>query len=691
MSPPSSRVSLKSKRSTRGDMAAKREGVLVGADVGGTFTDVMTFDAATGELRVHKFPTSKDPSRSIFRALKTLGIRPREIALFTHATTMATNALLTRTGLARAALITNDGFRDVLEIGRQRRPELYYIKTRRPPPLITRKDRFTVRCRIGAGGSVIEPLAEEDADSVARRIVSGRFQSVAVSFLNSYLNPDHEQAMKQALLREGFWGHISLSSEVDNEFREFERTSTTVVNAVLAPMTEAYLSRLGHTLRRIGIRAPFYVMNSDGGMSTAKSVSSLPVMTIESGPAAGVIASSKLARRLSVGSALAFDMGGTTAKACTVLGGQPDVTKEFEAAGRTHSGRSIQGSGYAVQGSFIDIAEVSAGGGTIAWLDEAAQIQVGPLSAGSEPGPACYGRGGTEPTVTDANVLLGRLNPVHLLGGEMPIHSSLASRSLEKLAPGGSAEGAAKWVLRRVDDDMAKAISIVSLERGRDPREFTMFAFGGAGPVHACDLADEMGIRTIIVPLHAGLFSAYGLIVGDVTRSFSAPVMGPPRGLKGRFARLEAEAKREMESEGFRSFKTERSLDARYKGQSHELLLPYSGDDSVVSDFQERHRSLYGYASRDPVQVVNIRVRARVPGAELAWPRRGSPGEPKAVARRPAWVGGSARDVDVFTREGLPHGSSGKGPCIIEEYDSTLIVNPSWSWRAEEYGTRLER
>ena len=644
-------------------------------------------------LDVRKFPTSRNPSLSISKGLSELGVLPDRITLFTHATTMATNALLTHYGLARAALVTNHGFRDVLAIGRQRRPELYDLGTRRPPPLVERGCRFTVRCRVAADGSVLEGLSPRDAESVARQIIRGGFTSVAVSFLNSYLNPEHERLVREVLLGEGYQGHVSISSEIDREYREFERTSTTVVNAVLAPMTAGYLVGLRASLRRMGVRAPFYVMNSDGGMSTVASASALPVRTIESGPAAGVVASSKLARQLGLRKVLTFDMGGTTAKACTVVDGEPDVTREFEAAGRTHSGRSIRGSGYAVRGSFIDIAEVSAGGGTVAWFDEAGQLQVGPRSAGSDPGPACYGRGGTEPTVTDANVATGRINPKHLLGGEMPIDAARAARALARLSAGCDSAVAdlAKGVIRLVNDGMAKAISIVSVERGRDPREFTMVAFGGAGPIHACDLADEMGIKEIIVPIHAGLFSAYGLLVGDITRSFAAPVTDSPRKLKRRFNELEVEAKREMSREGFRRFRTERFLEARYLGQSHELLLPYKGDEGISRTFEARHKTLYGYSSPDPVQVVNIGIRARIPGAEPVGLKQERVGRPSRPTRRDAWVGGATQEVDVFTRERMLRGDSGRGPCIIEEYDSTLVVNPSWTWRAEEYGTKLER
>lgn len=663
----------------------------VGVDVGGTFTDIIL--AGTEGLTVLKLPTTSDPSKAIMQGLRRLLPGVRRASLVSHATTLATNALLTRTGLARTALVTNEGFRDVLEIGRQRRPELYSLETRRPVPLVERRDRLTLACRMDANGSELSPMAGPEADSLARTIVKNHFDSVAICFLNSYVNGGHEEKVRDALRKRGFRGHISLSSEVDREYREYERTSTTVVNAILSPLMAGYLSSLSSSLRRMKIRAPVYVMNSDGGASTISHASSRPVTAIESGPAAGVVASKLLARELSLERVLTFDMGGTTAKAGTVIGGQPDIVREFEAAGRTHSGKSIRGSGYPIRGEFIDLAEVSAGGGTIAWVDDARELRVGPRSAGSTPGPACYALGGVEPTVTDANVVLGRLNPSFLLGGAMPIRRDLATLSMRKLAKKLrlSSSGAATGVLRLVNDSMTKAMSKVTIERGRDPGDFSMVAFGGGGPLHACDLAEEMGVREIIIPVHAGLFSAYGLLAGELTRSFVAPVMATGPLLEGRYTRLEDEAAREMRKEGFRRFALSRSAECRYLGQSHELLLPFAGDNRIRADFDRRHRELYGYLLKDEMEVVNIRVKATARKAPVAplKSRRTSPSVPPS--RRAAWVQDEPREVQVFVRESLSPGDAGKGPCIIEEYDSTLLVNPSWKWSEESYGTRLRR
>jgi N-methylhydantoinase A len=664
--------------------------VSVGVDVGGTFTDVISFDSRTGDLSVLKFPTSADPTSALSSGLKELGVDPSQVSILSHATTLATNALLTRSGLPRTALVTNAGFRDVLEIGRQRRPEVYNLSTRRPAPLVERKDRFTVKGRVSADGSELEPLDPADADSVSSGIGGANFDSVAISFLHSYLNDSHERKMRDTLLRLGFRGHISISSEVDREYREYERTSTTVVNAVLSPLMTQYLTRLDMALRRLRLGSQVYIMGSDGGANKIGFVSRRPVVALESGPAAGVTASRHMALRLALDRVLTFDMGGTTAKAGTVIDGKPEVTGEFEAAGRTHSGRSVKGSGYPVRGRFIDLAEVSAGGGTVAWIDQAGGLKAGPRSAGSNPGPACYGRGGKEPTVTDANVLLGRLNPESLLGGAMPIQLRLAKRSIGKLADamGESSENIAKGILRLVNDTMARAISIVSVERGRDPRDFTLFAFGGAGPAHSCDLSEELGIRDVVVPIHAGLFSAYGLLVGEFTRTFSAPVLQQDPRLRRAFSDLEASVEKEMKAEGFPLYSSQREVEARYYGQSHELILPYGEDSTLKRSFDSLHRALYGYSSSDPMEVVNISIRAVVPRSvgDLKANRGGKPSEPSV---RLAWVGGRTRKVKVLQREALVSGANGVGPCIIEEYDSTLVVNPGWKWRTEDYGTRL--
>ena len=669
---------------------AQTKPLVIGIDVGGTFTDVIAYD--TQGLHVAKVPTTTSPAGAVLQGLELLGEGVKGTSLFSHATTIATNALLTRAGLAKTAFVTNHGFRDVLEIGRQRRPEIYDLRSVRPQPLVSRRDRFTVRCRVGARGEVIEPLSGGEAARIAGKIIRGGFQSVGICFLNSYVNPFHEFEMRDILIRKGFDGNISLSSEVAREYREFERSSTTAVNAVLVPLVSGYLARLQKSLSRRGMHAPVYVMNSDGGMSTAAFASKFPVCAIESGPAAGVIASMRLSRALALPAVLTFDMGGTTAKAGVVIRGEPEVVQEFEAAGRTHSGRSIVGSGYVVRGSFIDLAEVSAGGGTVAFVDDGGALVVGPRSAGSDPGPACYGRGGTEPTVTDANVLLGRLSPEGLLGGRMKIRPDLARKSLENLGRrlGSSAAGTASGVIRLVNNSMSKAISIVSVERGRDPREFTLFAFGGSGPVHSCDLAEDLGIVGIFVPFHAGLFSAYGLLAADLTRTFVRP--GSDWSSLGQdFAALERNAREVMRGEGFNSYLSRRFVEARYKGQSHELLLRFRRAGDLRDAFSKKHRELYGYSASDPLEAVNLILKATVPTGIAPSLGPLPRGRTSGSVRREAWLAGNVMSTEVLTQEGLQPGQSGEGPCILEGYDSTLVVNPGWSWKVEREGVSLSR
>ena len=502
--------------------------LFVGIDVGGTFTDIIVFDDESRKTpEIVKVPTvPKQPSFAILEALKRYQNRAGQVALVSHATTIATNALLTQTGLAKTALITNHGFRDVLEIGRQRRPEIYNLNTERPKQLVERKNRFTVKGRRLVNGSSLVPLAESDLRKVSRKIIRRGIESIAISFLNSYVNPADEIKAEKVLRRSGFKGHIDLSSRIDPQYREYERTSTTVVNASLAPSIGRYLKRLGDGLERTGFRCPLYVMNSDGTASTVTYAAIHPISIIESGPAAGVLASRSFAEHLSIAKVLTFDMGGTTAKAGTIVNDGRDLAYEFEAAGRTYHGQSIKGSGYPVRQPFIDLAEVSAGGGTVAWVNETGTLKVGPLSAGAVPGPAAYGKGGTQATVTDANIVAGRISPSQQLGGQLKLHHDLAVSAIGKLSRklGTSIDKTADSILRMVNSSMSKALRLVTVERGRDPREYSLIAFGGAGPTHACDLAEELGIKRIIIPKHPGLFSAFGLLTADLSRTFTQPI-----------------------------------------------------------------------------------------------------------------------------------------------------------------------
>ena len=671
------------------------DGFKVGIDVGGTFTDIILYDSRTLNSHFVKVPTTDNPESAILTALLGLCKKPKQVIFINHATTLATNALLTHTGIAKTALITNDGFRDLLEIGRQRRPKLYDLYTDRPKPLVKRKNRFTVHGRIRADGKEIEPINVHEAKQIAKTIVNEEFVSVAIAFLNSYLNDSHEKMMKEILQNEKFAGAVSCSSYVNREYKEYERMSTTVVNAVLSPLMSTYLRKLKIKLENSGFYAPTYVMNSDGGMNTLQYASIFPISVIESGPAAGVLASQHLANSLSLKRVLTFDMGGTTAKAGAIVDGECDTSYEFEVAGRTHSGRSIKGSGYPVRYPFIDLAEVSAGGGTIAWVDDGDALRVGPKSAGSEPGPAAYGKGGKNPTVTDANITLGRINPNYLLGGKMPIHSELAKQAVGEIAKrlGMDLKKTAEGIIKLVNLNMAKAILTVSVERGRDPREYTLIAFGGAGPIHCCDLAEELEITHIIVPVHAGIFSAYGLLTANITRTFSLPMLTTDNLLEPYFDKARKMAFKTMKDDGFLKYILKEYADARYKGQSYELRIPYEKSADMKSRFSEKHKEAYGYSSNDEIEIVNVRVKAVIATSGVKMGRTKHSHEENAtpIEYRDTWINGISTKIPVYSREKLKPETFGEGPSIIEEYDSTLVVNPGWTWKVHEYGTELKR
>jgi N-methylhydantoinase A len=501
---------------------------------------------------------------------------------------------------------------------------------------------------------------------------------------------------------------VSLSSEIDPQYREYERFSTTVVNAALAPIVRAYLERVARVVREAGVAAPIFVMRSDGGMAALSQASRRSAALIESGPAGGVIAAAYVGRALGIDNVLSFDMGGTTAKAGTVFRGKPEVSASFEAAGSTHSGRSVRGSGYPVRFPFVDLAEVSAGGGTIAWVDTLGALRVGPLSAGADPGPACYGRG-DRPTVTDANVVLRRLNPRALLGGAFPIDAERSRAAVAAVAEslGGDIERTAAGIVTLVDAQMAKVLRIVSVERGHDPRDFTLLAFGGGGPLHACAVAEDVGVARVVVPAHPGVFSAYGLLAADVrvtlVRSLVAPADAATWEKAGALHEAllregDAALAEQDVAPGRRGFV--REVDMRYIGQSTELTVtaPTTLADAVAG-FHERHRLRYGFAAQqDPVEIVSVRVVAVGATAkpELAAVSVPPPRAPETSVRAPettalcerraVYDGVSFCDTPVYARDALRPGDSFAGPAVVEQYDATTYVAPGWKAAVDGFG-----
>lgn len=686
----------------------------VSVDIGGTFTDLVALSEEDGELVNIKVPTTpREPAVGVVTAIREFlaTLEPADVSMIVHATTIATNAITGQMGLElpKTALITTKGFRDIIEIGRQRRHELYNLFIRRPRPLVPRRHRYGVGERLSSSGEVIKPLRCEDVRNVARKINEEGIEAVAIGFLNSYINPEHEVKAKELIEELCSDVFVTASHEVSPEHREYERFSTAVVNACLMPIVSSYITDLLKKTKELGVEARVHVMQSSGGIASGDEVRRVPASMIESGPAAGVIAASFYGKLLGTEDILSFDMGGTTAKAGLVRGYAPDVVTEYEVGGRVHSGRIVKGSGYPVKFPFIDLSECSAGGGTIAWVDAGGALRVGPTSAGAEPGPACYGLGGEEPTITDANLVLGRLNPDYILGGRMRIRRDLSERAIRVRTCGRlglDVVQAAAGIVEIVNSTMAKILRIVSVERGYDPREFTLMAFGGAGPMHACALAEDLGIPRIVVPINPGLFSALGMLAADFTHHISRPVM---KSVDEVGVDTIEETYKEMEEAGGEVLAREstaltdvffvRHADMRYRGQAYELTVPATkpfdegGLRTLVERFHDRHRSVYGYAVEgEGVELINLRLIAVGVTAKPEMQRKASIGQDVShalLASRDVFFERYGKYVEspVYVRERLEPGNVMEGPCVIEQYDATTVVYPDWRAVVDEFGS----
>lgn len=672
----------------------------IGVDIGGTFTDVALVDDASGRIGVAKAPTTpQDFTQGVLSALQAAlsryDLKARDVDLLAHATTIVTNALLEEKG-ARAGLVTTRGFRDVLELRRSARADLYDLFQDPPATLVPRRRRFEITERIGADGKIVTAVAESEIDSLIAALKAARLEAIAVSLIFSFLNPEHERRLG-ARLRAAFPNTpIYLSSEVLPEIREFERTSTTAVCAYVGPILTSYLERLESATRALGLPR-LHVMGSNGGVFEAAEGAAMPAMAVESGPAAGVVAAALAARQTGRLNFLSFDMGGTTAKASLIQNGQYETTPEYEVGGQSNANRWMNGSGHPIRIPVIDLAEVSAGGGSIAWIDRAGALRVGPKSAGAEPGPVCYRRGGTEPTVTDCNLLLGYLDKGSLLAGELPIDYEAAEAAmLTKLARplGIDTRAAAAAVIDVVNNAMAEALKIVSVQRGHDPRDFAIAAFGGAGPLHAAALADELGVADVVCPPIPGAFSALGLVGSDLKRDYVRTVYvttdaARPQDLEATFAELERDGAAMLDRAQVPSERRhfERSIDARYERQSYELTVPAPrpfGPDAVreiAERFHDRHNQTYGHDNRaEPVQLVSLRVSAvgRIPALSIRQ-QPASPGSNAVKSTRPLWFRSvGAVSGTIYDRARMPAGFSAKGPAVIESLESTILVPPGW-------------
>ena len=672
----------------------------IGIDVGGTFTDFAAVDER-GVISTLKVPsTPAEPAKAVLDALHVfLAQHPHaDITMLCHSSTIATNALLGQVGLElpRVALITTAGFRDLIEIGRQNRSELYNLFVERPRPLVTRDDRLCVRERIDYHGNVLMQLNEADVEEAVAHLKEHDIRTVAIGFLHSYANEAHEQRVAE-MLRDALPNvAVTQSAQIDPEYREYERFSTAVVNAALAPIAGHYVDALSAGVADLGVSAPLYVMQSHGGMKDAKDAAALAASLIESGPGSGVIGAAALAKRLEINRVLSFDMGGTTAKAGTIVDGRVQTTHEFEAAGSVHGGRPAKGSGYPVRFPIIDLAEASAGGGTIAAINAAQMLQVGPQSAGADPGPACYGNASFA-TVTDANVVLGRLRSDALLGGRFPIDAARSEAAIASIASQVEMTTleAADGIIRLVDHDMAKIVRIVTVERGLDPREFTLLAFGGNGPLHACAVAQDLGIGSVVVPPSPGLFSAFGLIVAPLQTALATPIMRVVSDCRDEELRKAFDALRKRTRDELSTITTRdqtafeapsftETLDMRYQGQSYELnILARRTVSENVAAFHRAHEANYGYSVPDEaVEIVNLRVTATAARKLRPYHFERHPIQQPADQRR-VWLDGSWRSVPVLPREALKNGI--KGPAIVDEYDGTTLIPPRWSATLHEH------
>jgi N-methylhydantoinase A len=688
---------------------------IVGVDVGGTFTDLTAVDETSGRVVVTKVPSQAgNEAAALLAGLQALGIASRDVRRLVHGTTVGTNAVLERRG-ARVAVLTTAGFRDLIEIGRTKRniPALFVPTFVRPKPVVERKHRFEVTERLAADGSVLVPLDAASVDGALDAALGVGAEALAVCLLHAYLNPAHERLVADAAKGRAPGLPVSCSADVVPEYREFERFSTTVLNAYLQPLMDAYLSSLEERLLATGYSHGVLTVGSSGGMMTTDTARRLPIKTIFSGPAGGVSQACFVGATTGVRDFITYDMGGTSTDVCLVRDLTPVMTSD-----------SMIGA-FPVKVPQIDMHSVGAGGGSIAWLDLDGSLQVGPQSARARPGPAAYGHGGTDTTVTDANVVLGRIGTRKRLGGSITVDAGRAHDVVAALAArmGGalSVEALAEGIVRIAVARMTSAIREISIQRGYDPRDFTLIAFGGAGPMHALAMAEEIGIPRVLVPRHPGNFSALGLLASDIKHDDVRTRVGPLRAqaplLAALFAEMANTARRQLELEGFarEQQRLRRSLDLRYRGQAFELNVAVGeidghgpsrskGEDpqalpdlaAIEADLHRQHASAYGYANPEAtIELVNARLVAYGVVAKPAAERHQSDTtsmEAALVERRRVWFAGAAHDCPVWDRERLPSLAAIIGPAIVEEFGATTVVLPGWRGVLDEHGNiRLEK
>jgi N-methylhydantoinase A len=662
--------------------------LVLALDIGGTFTDLVAFDLATGEIHQAKSSTTPyDLAVGIRETLAKSGLPMSTAETFIHGSTVAINTAIERTG-ARTALVVTEGMRDVYKIGRGSRPEAYNIFFKRPEPYVPRHHTLEIVERLNADGNVITVLDRANATGVAQRLNSDDIESVAVVFLHSWANPDHEAAVGAIIAKEAPSLYRSLSHEILREYREYERMSTTVLNAYVGPRVKRYLGDLENLLGEFGFTGRLLIMQSNGGTMTPETAKRVPVNMMESGPVGGIIAAAEVSGTLGYKNVLAFDMGGTTAKVSLVQNSEPSIAQGYYIGGLA--------SGHPVMLPVVDIIEVGTGGGSIAWIDEVGALKVGPRSAGGHPGPVCYGQGGTAPTVTDANVILGRLSPSRFLGGEMPLDVEGAREAIRATIAEPldlSIEAAALGIIKIAVAEMSLAVRGVSVERGHDPRDFAMVGFGGAGPLHAAQIARELHVPTLIIPRVPGHFSALGMLMSDLRHDYvrtyyKSLVDSDFDDIRRIFSGMVAEARELLLNEGTAAdaMAFQHFLDIRYVGQEFPIQTPVEesaiahGDMAKIrAGFDEIHDRRYGHkATSEAVEIVNIRLTATGKRERSRFPELPPATTDALIAHRHVIFDDSLEGIEcpIYDRERLGPGARISGPAVIQEYASTTVLFP---------------
>jgi N-methylhydantoinase A len=670
----------------------------LGTDVGGTFTDGVLLDEKTGKIEVSKVSsTPRNPAIGTIQSMEKFGVPLEEVTFLVHGTTVVINALIEGTG-ARTALITTAGFKDVLEIGRSNRTEMYDPLYARPRSLIPRRLRFEVKERILSDGSVLDPLDTSALDDVIARMREEGIQAVAVCLLNAYANPDHEVEIGRVVSEKYPEATVSLSHNITRRYYEYERTSTTVQNAYVMPVVQGYLKSLEEETAARRFSSVLQIMQSNGGIMTSTVAREMPIAMVESGPSAGAIGGAQLAAMIGYSNVITYDMGGTTAKSSIIRERLPEITEQYIVEGRP------------ILLPVVDMREIGAGGGSIAWIDEATALHVGPQSAGAEPGPACYMRGGVEPTVTDANLQRAVLDPTYFLGGGMQISPELGKKAIEKIARvfDMSVDEAAMGIVKIVNINMAGLLQSMTVKRGYDPREFSLVAFGGAGPIHAAAIARELGIPTIIVPPFPGVFSAWGMLMADMRHDFGQTYIKPMREadldtVNSIYRELGDRVKKLFEREDVSgdTIVITCGVDLRYAGQEHTLYVPApallaEGDKATLEkQFDELHLKVYGHnAPEEPKEIVSLKVmgiaKVRKPVLELIEKGSEETAPAARLGKRKVYMGeGVYLEHEIYRRDSLLAGNRVFGPALIEEATATTVVEADRLCAVDRYGNLI--